>query len=191
MSDIVTADLQVRRRAGLARNWWALVIRGVIAVVFGLVALLAPALTLETLVLVFGAYALVDGVFAMVAAVRALAVHERWGALLLEGFVGVAAGVGAWAVPGLAVVVFITLLAVWGVITGALMLIAAFRLDAGHGQWLMGLGGVISIVWGVLLWIWPIVGAVVLTVWLGAYALIFGITMIALGLRLRSRHRAA
>ena len=189
MSDDVTDDPWLRRRAGLARNWWALVIRGVIAVVFGLVAFLAPGLTLDTLVLVFGAYALVDGIFAIIAAALALSKNDRWGLLLLEGVVGVAAGIGAWALPGLAIVVFVTLLAVWAVITGALSVAAAFRLDNGHGNWLLGLAGVISIIWGVLLWIWPIAGAVVLTLWIGAYALFFGITLIALGLRLRARHR--
>ena len=149
-----------RRRAALARNWWALVIRGVIAVLFGLAAFVAPGLVAATLVLVFGAYALVDGVFAIIAAVLALARHERWGLLLLEGVIGIAAGAAAWAFPGLAIVVFITLLAVWAVITGGLMLAAAFQLDTGHGNWMMGLGGLVSIIWGVLLWTWPIAGAV-------------------------------
>jgi len=144
-----------------------------------------------TLVLVFGAYALVDGIFAIIASLRAAAAHERWGLLLLEGVIGIAAGAGAWAFPGLAIVLFITLLAVWGVVTGLLLLFAAFQLDTGHGNWLMGIGGLVSIVWGVLLWSWPIAGAVVLTIWFGAYALIFGIALIALGLRLRARHRAA
>jgi len=192
MHDIVAGDSRNRRRrAGLARNWWALVLRGVIAVAFGLVALLAPGLTLETLVLLFGAYALADGVFAIIAAARALAAQERWGLLLLEGFTGIAAGTGAWAVPGLAVVVFVTLVSVWAVISGVLLLAAAFRLDRGHGNWMMGLGGLVSVVWGVLLWLWPVAGAVVLTIWLGAYALMFGLTMVALGLRLRARHRDA
>lgn len=188
MSDLPSGDVWIRRRAGLARNWWALILRGVIAILFGLIAFLAPALTLDSLVLVFGAYALVDGIFAVIAAVRAMTSHERWGLLLLEGIVGIAAGLAAWALPVLAIVVWITLMAIWAIVTGALMLASAFRLGAGHGNWLMGLGGVISIVWGVLLWMWPIAGAVVLTLWLGAYALIFGIAMIALGLRLRSRH---
>lgn len=188
MSDFVTGDPWLRRRAGLARNWWALVIRGVIAVIFGLLALLVPALTLDTLVLVFGAYAVFDGVFAIIASARALAAHERWGLLLLEGVVSLAAGIAAWTLPALAIVVFITLLAVWAVVTGTLTVAAAFRLDKEHGNWLLGLAGVVSIVWGVLLWVWPIAGAVVLTLWLGAYALFFGVALIALGLRLRARH---
>ena len=190
MSDIASGQPWAARRAGLARNWWALVIRGVVAVIFGVLAFMFPGLTLGTLVMVFGIYVLVDGVFAIIAAARAMASHERWGALLLEGVVGLVAGAGAIAFPGLAIVVWITVMAIWAIITGVLMLVSAFRLDSGHGNWLMGLGGVVSIVWGGLLWYWPIVSAVVLTLWLGAYALIFGIAMIALGLRLRARLRA-
>ncbi len=191
MSDLVGGDPWPGRRAALARNWWALVIRGVIAVLFGLAALVVPGVVAATLVLVFGAYALVDGVFAIIAAVLALARHERWGLLLLEGVIGIAAGAAAWAFPALAIVVFITLLAVWALITGGLMLAAAFQLDIGHGNWMMGLGGLVSIIWGVLLWTWPIAGAWVLTIWFGAYALMFGVAMIALGLRLRERRREA
>jgi uncharacterized membrane protein HdeD (DUF308 family) len=189
MSDRLGSDPWPGRRAALARNWWALVIRGVIAVAFGLAALVAPGVVAATLVLVFGAYALVDGVFAIIAAVLALGKHERWGLLLLEGVVGIAAGSAAWTFPALAIVVFITLLAAWAVLTGGLMLAAAFQLDTGHGNWIMGLGGLVSILWGVLLWTWPIAGAWVLTIWFGAYALLFGIAMIAFGLRLRRQRR--
>ena len=185
------ANPWARHRAALARNWWALVIRGLIAVGFGVAAFLAPALTLDTLVMVFGAYALVDGVFAIIAALRALARQERWGPLLLEGVIGIAAGLAALLLPGLAIVVWISVMAAWAVLTGGLLLAAAFRLDTGDGNWMLGIGGLISIVWGVLLWSWPIASAVVLTIWLGAYALFFGIALIAFGLRLRRRYRGA
>ena len=191
MSDLVGGDPWRGRRAALARNWWALVIRGVIAVAFGLAALVAPGVVAATLVLVFGAYALVDGVFAIIAAVLALGKHERWGLLLLEGVLGIVAGAAAWTFPTLAIVVFITLLAVWAVITGGLALAAAFQLDTRHGNWIIGLGGLVSILWGVLLWTWPIAGAWVLTIWFGAYALLFGSALIAFGLRLRTRRRSA
>lgn len=191
MSDVVGGGPWPGRRVALARSWWALVVRGLIAVAFGLAALVVPGVVAATLVLVFGAYALVDGVFAIIAALFALTRHDRWGLLLLEGVIGIAAGIGAWVFPGLAIVLFITLLAVWAVITGGLMLAAAFKLDTDHGNWLMGLAGLVSILWGVLLWTWPIAGAWVLTIWFGAYALLFGLAMIAFGLRLRQRRRSA
>src|SRR5689334_857764 len=108
--------------AVLVRNWWAFVIRGLLAIVFGLIAFFEPGVTMLSLVLVFAAYATVDGIFGIIAAVRAASQHERWIWLAVEGAVSVAAGVLAVAMPGLTVVVFVTLLAVWALITGALML---------------------------------------------------------------------
>src|SRR5271155_2774408 len=85
--------------AGLARNWWAVVIRAVAAVLFGLIALLAPGIALLSFVILFSAYMLVDGVFEIVAAVRAMARHERWGLLIVEGLASLAAGVAAFFLP--------------------------------------------------------------------------------------------
>jgi uncharacterized membrane protein HdeD (DUF308 family) len=182
-----SSGLRLVRSTALARNWWALVLRGVLALIFGAFVFLDPGVALGSLVLVFGIYVLIDGVFAVVAAIRAAAHHERWGLLLAEGILGVLIGLLALVEPLLAVTVWITVMAVWAIVTGALLLTAAFGLHAGHGNWLMGLGGIVSIVWGALLFAAPLLGAVVLTIWLGAYAVVFGIAMIALGLRLRAR----
>jgi uncharacterized membrane protein HdeD (DUF308 family) len=122
-----------------------------------------------------------------VAGARAAAHHERWGWLIAEGMANLLAGMVALAMPGLTVVVLVTLLGVWSVVTGGLMLGAAFRLHLDHGRWLLVLGGVLSIVWGVLLFTMPIAGALVLTWWLGAYALMFGGLLLILALRLRER----
>ena len=180
--------LRLSRGAALARNWWALVLRGVVALLFGVIAFLMPATALGLLVLATGVYLVVDGVFAIVAAVRAASRHGRWTTLLLEGVAGMALGLVAILLPAVAVGAFVLLLAAWALITGVLMLVAAFH--TGHVSWLLGLGGLVSLVWGVLLVANPFGGAVVLTIWLGAYALFFGVTMIALGLRLRARHAA-
>ena len=180
--------LRLSRGTALARNWWALVLRGVVALLFGAIAFLMPVTALGSLVLLTGVYLLVDGVFAIVAAVRAASRHGRWTTLLLEGVLGVLLGLMAILAPAAAVSVFVLLLAAWALITGVLMLVAAFH--TGHVSWLLALGGLVSLVWGVLLVANPFGGAVVLTIWLGAYALFFGITMIALGLRLRARHTA-
>jgi len=174
----------------LVRNWWAFVIRGVLAVIFGLIALFAPGVTMLSLVLVFASYAIADGVFAIVSAVRAANQGERWTWLALEGVAGIAAGVISVAMPGLTVVLFVTLIAVWALVTGGLMLAAAFRLDADHGRWWLALAGVASLAYGALLIMAPLAGAVVLTWWIGAYALVFGVAMLAAGLRLRTRATA-
>jgi uncharacterized membrane protein HdeD (DUF308 family) len=173
----------------LARNWWAFVIRGVLAVLFGILAFARPGTTMLSLALLFGIYVVVDGVFAIAAAVRAAKAHERWGLLVLEGVVDLAAGAATFAWPGLTVVVFVTLLAVWALITGGLLLAAAFKVDGEHGRWWMLLGALASILYGAALLIAPLVGALVLTWWIGAYAIVFGVAMLILAFRLRARFR--
>ena len=190
MSGTATPGLWNPRSASLARNWWALAIRGGIAVLFGIVAFVHPFATITSLVLIFGIYMLVDGVFAIVAGARAAAHHERWGLLILEGVVDILAGLFALYFPGGALLAAIILLSVWSVVTGALMLAAALRLHGAHGGWLFALGGIVSIVWGVLLYVEPVAGALVLTLWLGAYAFVFGIVLLVVAFRLRSRYRA-
>ena len=172
----------------LARNWWAIAIRGVVALIFGVVALVLPFATISGLVFVFAIYMLVDGIFAIVAGLRAAAHHERWALLILEGIVDIIAGAVALVLPGLTVLVLVTLLGAWAVISGVLMTIAGFQLHGTHGKWLLVLSGAISVIWGLLLFVAPIAGAVVLTWWLGAYALIFGVVLLVLAFRLRHRH---
>ena len=170
----------------LAKNWWAFAIRGVLGILFGLIAFVLPGVTMLSLVIVFAAYAIMDGVFAIVAAVRAAEQHQRWMLFLLEGVIGIGAGVLAFLWPALTVVVFVTLVAFWALLTGGFMLAAAFRLHPDHGRWWFVLGGIASIVYGALLLIAPLIGALVLTWWIGAYAIVFGVTMLIAAFRLRS-----
>jgi uncharacterized membrane protein HdeD (DUF308 family) len=174
----------------LAQNWWAIALRGVFAIIFGIIALLMPGAALLAFVLLFAAYMLVDGIFAIVAGVRAAQRHERWGWLAFEGILDLIAGGIAVVWPLITIVVFVLLMGAWAIVTGALLFGASFRLNIPHGRWLMTLGGAISMIWGVLLIIWPLVGAIVLTWWMAAYALFFGITMLVLAFRLRGRRRA-
>lgn len=174
----------------LARNWWAFVLRGVLAVLFGILALLVPGATMLSLVFLFAAYALVDGIFAIAGAVMAATAHERWGLLVLEGVVDIAAAAASMLWPGLTVVVFVLLVAAWALMTGGLLLASSLKMDADHGRWWMALGGVVSILYGAALVIAPLIGALVLTWWIGAYALFFGIAMLVLAFRLRARFKS-
>jgi len=173
--------------AALQRNWWAIAIRGALAILFGLIALFMPGITMLTLVIIFAAYAVMDGIFAIVAAMRAAQRHERWLLLVVEGIADIAAAIVFLVWPEVTVVVFVLVLAVWAIITGLLELAAGIRLDfiAGRG-WLI-FGGILSVLFGVLLIVAPMAGAVVLTWWLGAYALLFGIALVVLALKLRGR----
>jgi uncharacterized membrane protein HdeD (DUF308 family) len=171
----------------LAKNWWAIGIRGVLGILFGLIALFAPGATMLSLVLVFAAYAFLDGVLGIVSAVRAARERERWGYLVLEGLVDIAAAAVAVLWPGITVVAFVLVIAFWAIVTGVLELMAAFRLDFIDGRGWLVFGGIVSILYGALLIVAPMIGAVVLTWWLGAYALVFGVCLVVLAFKLRAR----
>jgi uncharacterized membrane protein HdeD (DUF308 family) len=173
--------------AALARNWWAIALRGVFAILWGIIALVLPGATIAALVLLFAAYMLVDGIFAIVAAVKAARHHERWGWLVVEGIADFIAGAIALLWPLVTVLAFVYLMGAWGVISGAMLTTAAFRLNPPHGRGWMIFGGIVSIIWGALLFIWPITGALVLTWWTAGYALLFGGALIALAFQLRAR----
>ncbi len=184
---IGAADAQMEAMSAvLAQNWWALALRGVAAMLFGVIALLLPAATILSLLLLFGVYMVVDGVFAVISAVRAARHGERWVLLVLEAIVNFAAAAVAFLWPGITVLAFVLLVAAWAVVSGALALGAAFRLNKDHGRIWLALGGIASIVLGVMLVIAPLIGAVVLTWWMGAYALVFGVSFLVLAYRLRA-----
>lgn len=174
----------------LARNWWAVLLRGVAAIVFGFIALALPGVTLASLVLVFAVYMLADGVLTIISAVRAARRNERWGMLVLEGLADLAAGAAAFLIPAAALLVFVALAAAWAVISGVLMLVSAFKLHREHGRAWLVIGGAASVIWGVLLALFPAKGLLILTWWLGAYALVFGVSLLALAFTLRRRRAA-
>jgi uncharacterized membrane protein HdeD (DUF308 family) len=171
----------------LAENWWAIALRGVAAILFGIIALLMPGITIEAFVLLFAAYMLVDGIFAIVAGVRAARHRERWGALMLQGILDLIAAAIAIFVPIATILAFVYLNAAWAIVTGVLMLAAVSRLHRTHGKWILALGAVLSLVWGVLLILASIPGIVVMTWWVGDYAIIFGCALVVLAFRLRRR----
>jgi len=170
----------------LARNWGAIAIRGVAAILFGLLTLVVPGLTLAALVLLFGAYALVDGIFNIIAAIRRRPDDPPWWALLLEGLVGVAAGLVTFLLPGLTAVTLVYIIGAWAIITGVLEIVAAVRLRQQlTGEWWLVLSGVLSVVFGVLVMLRPAAGALAIVLWIGAYAIVFGALLLALAFRLR------
>ena len=168
-------------------HWWALALRGVVAILFGLLTFAVPGITLAVIVILFGAYALVDGFVAIVSAVRAAHGHGRWGAFLVEGIVGILAGLVTFFMPILTLAVLVYLVAAWAIVTGLLEIVAAFRLRRYvTGEWLLVLAGIASVIFGVLVFWAPLTGAVVIAWWFGAYVLIFGILLLVLAFRLRS-----
>jgi uncharacterized membrane protein HdeD (DUF308 family) len=177
--------------AVLARNWWLMALRGVVAILFGIAALAAPGAVVLSLVLFFSAYMLVDGIVGIVASMRAAQRHERWGFLLMEGLLDILVGAAAFLMPAAAVWAFVFLVAFWALVTGGLMIAAAIHLHTHYGRWWLGLGGAISVLFGIALLVNPGMSALVLTWWLGAYAIAFGVMLVVLGFQLRGRHEAA
>ena len=171
----------------LSNNWWVILLRGIIGVIFGVIAFASPGATLLALVFVWGAYAIIDGGFALYMTYLAARQQLRWWPYLLEGLVGIGAGVVAFVSPGITALALVYLIAAWAIITGIVEIIAAVDLrKLIPNEWLLGLAGVFSIVFGVLVAMQPDAGALVVVWTIGAYALVFGITLIALAFRVRS-----
>ena len=176
--------------SGLAsRLWWVLLLRGIAAVIFGLAALFWPDETLWVLVVFFGAYALVAGVFTIFAGISD---PTRRGLLLTEGVLGVVAGLIAFFWPGLTALVLLYVIAGWAIVTGGLEIVTAISLRREiDNEWMMILGGALSLLFGLLLAILPGVGLLSLTWLIGIYALIFGVAFIVLGFRVRGHGTAS
>jgi uncharacterized membrane protein HdeD (DUF308 family) len=129
--------------AGLARNWWAIGLRGAAAILFVIAVLCLPSPTVASLVLMFAAYVAADGAFAILAGMRAVPRDERWRLLILEGATNLAAAAAVLAWPAIAIAApFVRLACAWAVVTGALLLAAAHRLSGPHGRWVLVLAGV-------------------------------------------------
>jgi uncharacterized membrane protein HdeD (DUF308 family) len=173
--------------AMLADRWWALALRGAAAVIFGILTFVSPGASLLALVVIFGAYAIVNGAIEVWLAFRAPAGEPRWGWLLFEGIASIVAGVLTLFWPGITALVLLLFIAVWAIATGIGQVVAAVRLRKTiKGEWRLALMVVLSIAFGVILFLYPSSGALALVLWIGAYAIVLGALLIALAFKLRS-----
>lgn len=172
--------------ASLARSWPAVAVRGGVAVLFGLLLVAQPVAVLATLARFFGVFALVDGALNVVAGLRRREAGGLWGGLVLAGVLAIAAGALTLWYPLTAVVFLLYVVAAWAIVTGVGQVVAAVRLRREiAGEWLLGLAGALSVLFGIALLVAPVAGVVVLGVWIGAYALFTGALQLALAFRLR------
>jgi uncharacterized membrane protein HdeD (DUF308 family) len=172
--------------SSLTRNWWLVALRGTLAVIFGAAAFVWPGLTFEVLVLLFGAYAFVDGVIVLSFGLAAAGDGQRWWPLVLGGGVGIATGVLTFVQPAAMALALVYVIGAWAIVTGILEIAAAIRLrDVISNEWLMGLSGALSIVFGGIVLAQPNTGALALVFLFGFYAILAGISQISLGFRLR------
>ncbi len=179
----------------LTKNWWAIVLRGVFAVIFGVLAIAWPGVTLGMFVLLFGVFALADGIFALAAAFAGGS-GTPWWALVLKAIVSVIVAGVAFLMPGLTALTLLYLIAIWAIFIGLMEIAVALRLRKEiEGEMFLILSGILSILFGFLMIARPGAGALALTWMIGGYAIGFGILLIALGFRLkglRNRvHKAA
>jgi len=171
----------------MSRQWWVVVVRGAIAVLFGIMAIAWPGITVLALVVLWGFYAVIDGITGLSMAFTARRVPDphRWLYGLL-GLAGLIAGLIAIFWPAITALVLLVIIASWAVVAGVVQLIAAFRLRKEiTGEWFLALSGVVCIVLGVLLFTQPATGAVALVVAIATFALVWGVSLILLGFRLR------
>jgi uncharacterized membrane protein HdeD (DUF308 family) len=170
----------------IMQRWWILLLRGVSATVFGVLAIVWPGITLLTLVIIYGAVALIDGIAGIALGVRGGVGGRTWWEMILLGLLGVIAGVVTFVWPGLTAVVLLFIIALWAIVRGILEIIGAITLrKIIQGEWLLILSGVLSVGFGVLLLLQPAAGALAVMWLIGIYMIAFGVTTIALSLRLR------
>ena len=171
----------------IARNWWLLVLRGVFAILFGVFAFTWPGITLGTLVLIFGVYAFADGMLAFVAAFSH-STGRPWWILALEGLFSVAAAMAAFLYPGITTVVLLFVIAFWAIVTGVVEIAAAIQLRKEiEGEVWLGLAGLASVLFGLTLLAQPGAGALAVVWLIGAYSMLIGILLVALGFHVKTR----
>jgi uncharacterized membrane protein HdeD (DUF308 family) len=170
----------------VSRDWWVFALRGVAAILFGVLAFASPGITIATLVLLFGAYAFVDGVSLLIALARGDAGARRhaWSVGIM-GVLGIVASIGTFVWPGITALTLLYLVAIWAITMGVFQVVAAIALRREiEGEFWMGLGGVMSVVFGVLLVVSPGTGLVALVWLVGAWAIVFGASSLGLAYRL-------
>jgi uncharacterized membrane protein HdeD (DUF308 family) len=172
--------------AALAEGWWLLLLRGIAAILFGVLAFIWPGLTLFTLVFLFAAFALVDGILALWVAIAGPGgMVPRWW-LVVIGLLGIAAAVATFMWPGMTALVLLYFIASWAIVTGVFTVVGAIILRKEiEGEWLLVLSGTLSVLIGVFMVLQPGAGALALVWLIGAYAMVFGITLAALAFRLK------
>lgn len=170
----------------LSRNWWVLLLRGLLAIAFGILTWLQPANSLAALVLFFGAFSIADGVLWSWIALSGRKHDERWWELLLRGLLSIGVGIITFLKPEVTALIVLFYIAIWAVASGVLEIAAAIRLRKEiKGEWLFILGGLVSVAFGILLMLWPGEGALAVAWLIASYAIAFGAILVALAFRLR------
>ena len=171
----------------LSRNWWLMLLRGLVAIGFGILIFLKPQISLEVLVYLFGIYVLVEGILGVSVAIQARDELSSWGVLLIWGLLGIAVGILAFVRPGITALALLFYIALWAIATGFLEIVTAVRLrEVIKDEWLLVLAGLLSVAFGVALIARPEAGALAVLWLIGAYAILFGILIVVFAFKIRS-----
>jgi uncharacterized membrane protein HdeD (DUF308 family) len=171
----------------LRRTWWMLLLRGLFAIAFGVLTWVLPGVSLAALVLLFGAYVMADGILGVWSAVAGRKEHEHWWVMLIAGLLGIAIGLLTFLAPAVTALVLLFYIAIWAIATGVLQIVIAIRLRKEiRGEWMLVLGGLASLLFGVLLIAQPGAGALGVLWLIATYAVVFGVLLVLLALKVRS-----
>jgi len=169
------------------KHWWQVAVRGLIALIFGIMVLAWPGVAIAILAIIFGAFVFVDGIFTLVAAVNYKAGAGRRTWLFIRGIAGIIVGLITFFWPAITALALVILIAAWALVTGVMELVFAFRANQDSAiRWMFAISGILSLILGALMVAQPLIGALVIAVVIGAYAVLAGILLIILGFRLRS-----
>jgi len=179
--------IEKKLAAILFRNWWVLLLRGLVAIAFGVLIWFQPGISLTALVLLFGAYSMADGILGVWTAIAGRKEHESWWVLLLGGLLGIGVGVLTFLAPGITALVLLFYIAIWAIATGVLGIVAAIHLRKEiEGEWWLILSGLASVVFGAILMAKPGVGALAVLWLIATYAIVFGVLLVILAFKARS-----
>ncbi|KGG93281.1 membrane protein [Comamonas thiooxydans] len=170
----------------LHRSWWVLLLRGAAAIIFGVLTWMQPAASAAALVLVFGAYVFVDGLLGIYTAIKSCQQSRHWWVVLLWGLTGVVVGVLTVINPAITALVLTIYIGVWALMTGVLQIVAALRLRKEiQGEWVLVLGGLLSVLFGIFVLMQPGAGMMAMLWVLATYAVIFGVLMVILAFKIK------
>ena len=176
----------------LARKWWVLLLNGICAIVFGIIAFTHPGITLLALAIIFGIYCLADGITMLIVSINRGRQGESWGQMLFRGIISILAGCVALFWPAITAIALLFVIAAWAIVLGLMEIFGAIRLrKVINNEWLLVLGGIISVLFGIVLIAHPGAGALSVIWIIGAFAIIHGILLMALSFKLHKLGRIA
>jgi uncharacterized membrane protein HdeD (DUF308 family) len=171
----------------LGQYWWLFLLRGVLSIVLGVLALVWPGKTLGVLILLFGLFVLLNGIVDIFASIGAMGLHQSWGWRLAAGIFGILAGLAILRWPGVTALIMLFLVALWAIVTGIIVIVSAIAdHEAMQHAWLVVLAGVISVLFGIAMFVWPTAGLLTITYLIGIFAIVYGIMYCAVAFRVRN-----